>query len=129
MEPSLATNRKQRKANELKARVRATRKLFAALYPNTFCGFGEPKKPLKIYIIDDIAKDLPEIPLWVLGATMRDYCKSPSYQAAVAAGGPRYDLAGNPVGQVSEAHRAHAAAMLLRYPSEVVERWRGRKAA
>jgi sRNA-binding protein len=83
----------------------------AELFPNTFVAERwQPHRPLK----HGIHFDLIAQGVLTLEETrvLRFYVRRRMYQAALAAGGPRYDLDGNECGQV-EPEQADAAAKWL----------------
>lgn len=95
---------------------RTDRKLLAIRYPLTFSPTGgkHQKRPLKIGIIEDlIQRGVFDADGWALTpdrihAAVNSYKAGPRYTKAIAKGGPRYDLDGQPCGYVSERHRAEA---------------------
>jgi ProP effector len=70
-----------------------------------------PHKPLKVGIYSDLAA-LGVLPGREIHIGLSYYTRRLQYQRALAAGGPRYNLAGEPVGEVSEADRAGAATVV-----------------
>jgi ProP effector len=71
---------------------------------------GDPIRPLKIGVRDDLAALLPNGEgHGVLGQVLRRYTRAWEYMAALAApDAMRHDLAGNPVEPVADEHKAHA---------------------
>ena len=69
----------------------------------------QPHRPLKIGIKDDIAA-AGIMPAEDIGPTLRLYVRRLQYQRALAAGGSRYDLNGEPSGEVTAEQAAGAAA-------------------
>jgi sRNA-binding protein len=95
------------------------RAIMHARYPAVFTARGEPLKPLKIGISDDLAAVAAEIgPLF--NPFMRSWCGRPEYWAAVAAGGARYDLEGNQVGAVEDGEQrwAHRDQVSQKSPAD-----------
>jgi sRNA-binding protein len=75
--------------------------------------FGEPK-PLKLRIQVDINERAPGVfPKPVLSAFFRRYTLSDAYLKAVSTGTQRFDLDGQPAGELSEEHRKIALETLL----------------
>ncbi len=75
--------------------------------------FGEPK-PLKLRIQVDINERAPGVfPKAVLSAFFRRYTLSDAYLKAVSTGSQRFDLDGQPAGELSEEHRKIALETLL----------------
>jgi sRNA-binding protein len=81
-------------------------------YPAVFVpGRKRPIKPLAIGISQQIVAD-GTVPADIIHAVMRSYVRKQAYLQAVAAGGARYDLAGNPVGQVTKSEQKHATGLI-----------------
>jgi ProP effector len=79
-------------------------------YPAVFTLEGwRPHRPLKIRIHKDIAA-AGVVPVEDIEPAVRVYVKRLMYQRALAAGGSRYDLDGEPCGEVTAEHAADAAA-------------------
>ena len=76
-------------------------------YPAAF----EKAHPLKIGVRDELAATTG-ISRTRLGRTLRYHTRRPAYLAALAAGGTRIGLDGEPAGEITEAERAAAAAAL-----------------
>lgn len=75
--------------------------------------FGEPK-PLKLRIQVDINERAPGVfPKAVLSAFLRRYTLSDAYLKALSTGSQRFDLDGQPAGELSEEHRKMALETLL----------------
>lgn len=75
--------------------------------------FSEPVRPLKIGIFEDLQLLLAgEFPPELISRFLRDWCRRPAYRRAVAAGGARYDLDGQPAGGVTEEEQADARRRL-----------------
>jgi sRNA-binding protein len=70
-----------------------------------------PHKPLKVGIYADLAA-LGVLTGREIHVGLSYYCRRLMYQQALAAGGPRYDLMGNPAGEVSESDRVGAATVV-----------------
>jgi ProP effector len=98
-----------------KRRTRETRRLLAAAFPNCFCGFGAPKKPLKLGIANDVMARLPEIGFFRLSMALTDYCGGPMYLKQIIEGADRVDLDGQPAGTVDAEQAKHAASRLTDY--------------
>lgn len=84
-------------------------------FPKCFMPFGEPKKPLKIGIFDDILaiyggsyKGFR----YLLEGALRDYVHGETYLRAMVAGAIRVDLEGNVAGNVTEKAATLAAERL-----------------
>ena len=65
--------------------------------------------PLMIGVTEDLVRRHPEIEMSIMASVLRTHFGSPYYRRAVSEGGPRYDLDGNPCGEVSEDARTDAA--------------------
>jgi sRNA-binding protein len=95
--------------NKAQRRSAALAKL-AELYPACFAAEASgPHRPLKIGIYADLRKrGLKAAVVGVLGV----YTRRPAYLKALAAGGPRYDLDGNPCGEVTADQMTDAQAKI-----------------
>lgn len=77
--------------------------------------FGGPLKPLKLRIQADIQERAPNVfTKQALSAFFRRYTGSTGYLIAMTKSPHRFDLDGNPSGEVSEEHRQAAAEELAR---------------
>ena len=77
--------------------------------------FGGPLKPLKLRIQADIQQRAPHVfTKQALSAFFRRYTGSTGYLIAMTKSPHRFDLDGNPSGEVSEEHRQAAAEELAR---------------
>lgn len=65
--------------------------------------------PLMIGVTEELISRHPEIELSIMVSVLRTHFGSPYYRRAVSKGGPRYDLDGNPCGEVSQEARADGA--------------------
>lgn len=85
-----------------------------ALWPALF-DIDNPK-PLKVGVFKDLTEDITARGLTVgmgaLKATLAIYTRRIRYQKALAAGGARYDLNGQPCGEVTPEQQQNAAAGL-----------------
>ncbi|EEM8544084.1 prop effector [Salmonella enterica] len=79
-------------------------------------------KPLKINIIQDMIKDIQARALDMgagsVRAALSTYTGHSKYIRCVAAGGPRYDLNGEPCGEVTEAAVQHATERLRAFRAD-----------
>ena len=73
--------------------------------------FVSPKKPLKIGIDHDIKSEMPELNSYKITAALFYYTNGPTYLDQMVAGAERVDLAGNPVGVITEAEAVRAARL------------------
>jgi ProP effector len=91
-------------------RLRASLAKLAELFPTCFTAEASgPHRPLKIGIYTDLrVRGLKAAEAGVLGV----YTKRWAYLKALAAGGPRYDLDGNPCGEVTAEQMADAQAKI-----------------
>ncbi|MEN8540954.1 ProQ/FinO family protein, partial [Escherichia coli] len=80
------------------------------LWPELFS--REAPKPLKVGIFDDLMQDLAVRGL-ALRATLASYAQSPRYYRALMAGGARYDLKGQPCGEVTPQEQQDAETRLV----------------
>lgn len=85
-----------------------------ALWPALFD--MENPKPLKVGVLNDLTEDITARGLTVgtgaLKATLAIYTRRIRYQKALAAGGARYDLNGQPCGEVTPEQQQNAAVKL-----------------
>lgn len=85
-------------------------------FPLAFPTPPQAAQPLKCGIREDLLRTLGEtFPRPALLKALSGYVNSPVYQAAVAHGGERVDIAGNPTGTVQEKHQAYAARWLVNW--------------
>ncbi len=84
------------------------------LWPELFS--REAPKPLKVGIFDDLIQDIAVRGLTfgpgALRATLASYAQSPRYYRALIAGGARYDLKGQPCGEVTPQEQQEAETRL-----------------
>ena len=84
------------------------------LWPDLFS--RETPKPLKVGIFDELMQDLAVRGLafgpGALRATLASYAQSPRYYRALMAGGARYDLKGQPCGEVTPQEQQEAETRL-----------------
>jgi sRNA-binding protein len=106
-----------------RARRKASKRtipLLAELYPQCFTAEKwQPHRPLKIGVhLDLIARGvlLPD----ECRALFLRYCFRLMYQRAVAAGGARFDLDGNSVGEVAADEIEHARAVVAQMEAKVL---------
>lgn len=82
-----------------------------ALWPELF-DLDNPK-PLKVGVLDDIQRDITArdltIGAGVLKAAIASYTRRIRYKRAIAAGGSRYDINGQPCGEVTPEQQQTAA--------------------
>ncbi|ENU5444477.1 ProQ/FINO family protein [Salmonella enterica] len=85
-----------------------------ALWPELF-NLDNPK-PLKVGVLDDLMRDISArnltIGAGVLKAAIASYTRRIRYQKALAAGGARYDLNGQPCGEITPEQQQEAADAL-----------------
>ncbi|EFG9843941.1 proQ/FINO family protein [Shigella boydii] len=85
------------------------------LWPELFS--PEAPKPLKVGIFDDLMQDIATRGMMfgkgTLRATLASYAQSPRYYRALAAGGVRYDLKGQPCGEVTPQEQQDAETRLM----------------
>ncbi|EBK9620932.1 ProQ/FinO family protein [Salmonella enterica] len=86
-----------------------------ALWPELFN--REAPKPLKVGIFDDLMRDIVargiEFGPGALRAAVTSYAQCPRYYRALVAGGARYDLKGQPCGEVTPQARQDAETRLM----------------
>ncbi|ECH9301624.1 proQ/FINO family protein [Salmonella enterica subsp. enterica] len=85
-----------------------------AFWPELF-DLDNPK-PLKVGVLDDLIQDISvrnlAIGAGVLKAAIASYTRRIRYQKALAAGGARHDLSGQPCGEITPEQQQEAAAAL-----------------
>ncbi|AXC67716.1 prop effector [Salmonella enterica subsp. diarizonae serovar 59:z10:-] len=83
----------------------------SGFWPELF-NLDEPK-PLRVGVLDDIQRDIAArglvIGAGVLKAAIASYVRRIRYKKAIAAGGARYDLNGQPCGEVTPEQQQEAA--------------------
>ncbi|EHG7930136.1 proQ/FINO family protein [Salmonella enterica] len=91
-----------------------------ALWPELF-DLDNPK-PLKVGVLDDLIRDISArnliIGAGVLKAAIASYTRRIRYQKALAAGGARYDLNGQPCGEITPEQQQEAADALKKAKGE-----------
>ncbi|EMR8996625.1 ProQ/FinO family protein [Escherichia coli] len=106
------TPRRRMTKRQRKNRRRVNRLI--ELWPELFS--PESPKPLKVGIFDDLMQDLAVRGLafgpGALRATLASYAQSPRYYRALMAGGARYDLKGQPCGEVTPQEQQEAETRL-----------------
>ncbi|OSK24063.1 ProQ activator of osmoprotectant transporter ProP superfamily protein [Escherichia coli M056] len=85
------------------------------LWPELFN--HEAPKPLKVGIFDDLMQDISarglEFGTGSLRAALASYAQCPRYYRALMAGGVRYDLKGEPCGEVTPQEQQDAETQLM----------------
>ncbi|EHI7336386.1 prop effector [Salmonella enterica] len=91
-----------------------------AFWPDLF-DLDNPK-PLKVGVLDDLMQDISAsnlaIGAGVLRGVLASYTRRVRYQKALAAGGARYDLNGQPCGEVTPEQQQQAAGALKKAKGE-----------
>ncbi len=105
---------KRKSAKSRKKNIRRVERL-VTLWPELFS--LESPKPLKVRVFDDLIQDIAARGLTfgsgALRATLASYAQSPSYYRALMAGGARYDLKGQPCGEVTPQEQQNAETRLM----------------
>ncbi|EEG2673046.1 prop effector [Salmonella enterica] len=95
-----------------------------ALWPELF-NLDNPK-PLKVGVLDDLMQDISArnltIGAGVLKAAIASYTRRIRYQKTLAAGGARYDLNGEPCGEITPEQQQEAADALKKAKGEQSDR-------
>lgn len=98
-------------------RTRAAMALLQARFPVLFVPSQTGLRPLALGIqqalVTRLAEETPDSDLKAIGWALRKWCKTEAYKRALAKGGPRYDLNGQPAGMVDEQHQHNAQLLLL----------------
>ena len=85
--------------------------------------FGSVVRPVKLHVQTDIQARAPDVfTRKALSAFLRRHTGSTAYLLALSRGKQRFDLDGQPCGEISEEHRAVAAAELARRRENVAAR-------
>ncbi|MEN3262563.1 ProQ/FinO family protein [Sodalis endosymbiont of Spalangia cameroni] len=121
--PPKPLSREERIARNRAKKLRQGQDAIASLvahWPQLFS--LEQPKPLKIGIAADIYKDIKarelELTRAKASAALMFYTQTPAYQQAVHAGGSRFDLGGQPCGEITEEQQAHALKQLEKWRTE-----------
>lgn len=111
--PTVATPWRHMTKRQRKNRRRVNRLI--ELWPDLFN--REAPKPLKVGVFDDLMRDIAARGLTfgpgALRATLASYAQSPRYYRALIAGGARYDLKGQPCGEVTPQEQQEAETRLM----------------
>ncbi|MFT4463967.1 MAG: ProQ/FINO family protein [Sodalis sp. (in: enterobacteria)] len=121
--PPKPLSREERIARNRAKKLRRDQEAIASLvahWPQLFS--LEQSKPIKIgmvaNILDDIKARELELTRAKASAALMFYTQTPAYQQAVHAGGSRFDLGGQPCGEVTEEQKAHALKQLEKWQAE-----------
>jgi sRNA-binding protein len=110
--------------------VASTIALLAQRFPAAVSVFEQRRRPLAIGSLEVILTALPELDPKALKAALRAYCSNAAYlKSCAATGAMRVDLAGEPVGPVSEGDVASAASRLAAMVAKEADRKAARAAA
>ena len=103
--------------------IDAAIELLCARFPACFVMLQYRRRPLKVGINADLVAALgEEVDRRLLGAALRDYTRNLHYRLAQKPGVARINLDGKPVGEVSEADAAHAAADVAAYRAAAIRK-------
>jgi sRNA-binding protein len=109
--------REKRLRTNLKVKVPAILEELRAKYPRSFPADPTHLRPWAIGLLGELAR-VSGHSKNLLREVLKQLAATREYQAALAAGGPRFDLAGDPRGEVAAEHRAKAAAKLSELAGE-----------
>lgn len=110
-------------------RVLSVRARLATTFPLCFVAKRNPnKRPLKVGIQAEIIAALPDLIHSDLRAALFDYCHGPTYQRALASGGIRIDLGGQPAGEVTPEQAERARQLMAMYAERGFKAWQGEAA-
>ena len=114
--PPMSKNAARRAAKSA-ARIvaRQTITVLCERFPLAFMPTGEPKKPLKIGIFDDLLAACPDIEPARIKIAMEDYCHGPRYLIEQVEGAMRVGLDGQATGAVTTHQQEGADSRLARY--------------
>ncbi|ELK0624683.1 ProQ/FinO family protein [Escherichia coli] len=107
--PTGATPWRHMTKRQRKNRRRVNR--LTEMWPDLFN--REAPKPLKVGIFDDLMQDIATFGPGALRATLASYAQSPRYYRSLIAGGARYDLKGQPCGEVTPQEQQEAETRLM----------------
>jgi ProP effector len=115
--------------NYRQRRSQARDELLAVLqdrWPQTFPADFARVRPFALGIHHEILKALPEVKLSLIRYTIQGYQWRGygAYYRALAEGGPRYNLAGTPTGEVTAEEQEHAKQTLV----DIAARWKAKRA-
>jgi sRNA-binding protein len=103
--------------------------LLAQLFPAVFTGARwQPHKPLTRGVHGDLIARGILLPDECRGL-FRRYCGRRAYQVALAAGGPRFDLDGQPSGEITTAEQEAAKSAIAAMDAAMIEKAAAGKAA
>ncbi|MEN3262594.1 ProQ/FinO family protein [Sodalis endosymbiont of Spalangia cameroni] len=121
--PPKPLSREERIARNRAKKLRQGQDAIASLvvhWPQLFS--LEQPKPLKTGIAADILDDIKvrelDLTRAKASAALMFYTQTPAYQQAVHAGGSRFDLGGQPCGEVTEEQQTHALKQLEKWQAE-----------
>ena len=109
-----AADDRREKRRKWRLEAKATRTLLAERFPRCFAPKGEPKRPLKLGIHNDLRAAAPDISRRLIRIALEDYTTGNSYLRSMDAGAARLDLEGWPAGEVSITHAKLARQQLER---------------
>jgi sRNA-binding protein len=107
-----ARAKRQKYWAKLKGRAAPFLAVLSARWPEVFPEDPARCRPWAVDLIDGLRALFPEHSKGFLRSVLHLYSETQGYQAALAAGGPRYDLDGRPSGEVTEQQKAGAAEAL-----------------
>jgi len=111
----IISRNKQKAQRQHAEHVRA---LLADRFPKCFAGQGQPKRPLKVGIGQDLLLQMPELSAYSIGVALEDYCWGKRYCASMIAGESRINLEGEPDGVVRPMEADHAALRLRMFDAQ-----------
>ena len=95
-------------AKSLRDKVQPTLETLRERYPHAFLPEGEPPRPLQVGILQELFVKANDISRRRLRWAVYYYANNIAYQQALANGKARYDLEGQPAGEITEEHREAA---------------------
>jgi ProP effector len=106
----------------------STIEVLAELFPVFVADWRQPHLPLKLGIHQNLI-DRGVLPPDQCRTVFRVYAGRRQYQKAVAAGGLRYDLDGNPAGEVTAEHQEFAKEKLVKIKARMKARGKAKASA
>lgn len=102
-----------------RAETNLIRQALAMGFPLCFTPPGEPKRPLKIGIADDMVKrvriEFPMISRRMMKVFLREYCKDRDYHSCIRRGAVRVDLDGKFCGFISSEEATYSEKQIAKH--------------
>jgi ProP effector len=99
-------------SKSLRDKVQPTLALLRERFPKAFVSEDKSPLPLQVGILQELFVTAKDISRRQLRWAVYYYANNIRYQQALIEGGPRYDLEGQPVGEVTDDHRKDAVSKM-----------------